>query len=76
MSTPPTQKQLTAWAENCLRINHLHTLLQRELVGASGERAQDLSERARRRAWDMFNEMIASGATKPDGYTEPEESPK
>jgi hypothetical protein len=64
--------QATAWAENCIRINHLQTLLQRELNPMENVRATGLSERARVRAWNMFNEMIAAGAQKPKGYCEPE----
>jgi hypothetical protein len=66
-----SHETLTRWAESCLRINHLNTLVQRE-AGLTA-RADDLSERARRRAWDLFNEMIAVGATKPAGYIEPDE---
>ena len=63
---------LTRWAESCLRINHLNTLVQRE-AGLT-LRAADLSERARRRAWELFNEMVAAGASKPEGYREPDEA--
>ncbi len=62
--------QLSEWAESCLRINHLNTLVQREL--AEDSRAAKLSERARRRAWSLFNEMVATGARKPPGYCEPD----
>jgi hypothetical protein len=65
-------EQMTAWAENSLRINHLETLVQRELEGSKYERAQDLSERARVRAWKMLNEMFAAGAKKPKDYCEPD----
>jgi hypothetical protein len=68
-----TPEQLTTWAENCLRINHLNTLVQREIASASLQRSQaELSERARRRAWELFNELVAAGATKPPRYTEPD----
>jgi hypothetical protein len=63
---------LTRWAENCLRMNHLNTLVQRE-AGLT-LRAAHLSERSRRRAWELFNELVAAGASKPDGYCEPDES--
>jgi hypothetical protein len=66
-----TQKQLTEWAESCLAINHLNTLVQREIHAANHVRAIDLSERARRRAWTLFNDMVAAGASKPEGYAEP-----
>jgi hypothetical protein len=61
---------LTRWAESCLSINHLNTLVQRE-AGLT-PRAEELSERARRRAWELFNEMVAAGASKPLGYAEPD----
>jgi hypothetical protein len=67
--------QLTAWAETCLSINHLNTLVQREIASKGYARASDLSERARRRAWVMLNEMFAAGAAKPEGYTEPGTGP-
>ena len=75
---------LSRWAEICLHMNHLGTLIQREIQqkGSSGggkrtrlevehARAIDLAERARRRAWILFNELLEHGATKPDGYQEP-----
>jgi hypothetical protein len=75
---------LTRWAESCLHMNHLGTLLKWEIQqkGSSGggsrthpeaerARAIDLAERARRRAWTLFNELLAHGATKPEGYQEP-----
>ena len=67
-------EQMTDWAENTLHINHLHTLVQRELEGRGikYERARSLSERARVRAWKMLNEMFAAGAKKPEGYCEPD----
>jgi hypothetical protein len=70
---PVTHERLTSWAESCLRINHLNTLVQRELTSGSTARAAELSERARHRAWTLFNEMLAAGASKPDGYAEPGE---
>ncbi|MBR0797242.1 hypothetical protein JQ615_17770 [Bradyrhizobium jicamae] len=74
MLTDIGQKQLTEWAETCLRINHLNTLVQREIKSGTAQRAAELSERARRRAWIMFREMIAAGAAKPPGYTESDNS--
>jgi hypothetical protein len=67
-------EQASAWAENCLRINHLNTLVQREIADGKHERAKELSERARVRAWTMFNEMIALGAKKPEGYCGPDDA--
>jgi hypothetical protein len=69
-----TIEQLTRWADSCLHINHLNTLVQRE-IAANSTRASELSERARRRAWQMLNELFAAGAKKPDGYCEPEGAP-
>jgi hypothetical protein len=53
-------------------MNHLGTLVQRELKDGNFARAQDLSNRARMRAWDLLNELFSAGASKPDGYAEPE----
>ena len=72
--TEVTHELLTKWAESCLRINHLNTIVQREIRAARLHRAAELSERARRRAWDLFNEMVAAGASKPAKYTEPDET--
>jgi hypothetical protein len=63
--------QLTTWAESLLHMNHLNTLVQREIDAGHLYRAKQLSERARKRAWVMFNEMIVIGAAKPEGYCEP-----
>jgi hypothetical protein len=66
---------LTRWAESCLHMNHLATLVQRELpVTKEYARAIDLSERVRRRTWILFNELIEQGAKKPEGYCEPNQS--
>ena len=71
-----TPEQLTVWAAACLRINHLNTLVQREIAIGRLERATGLSERARNAAWSMFNEMIEAGASKPEGYCEPDAPPE
>jgi hypothetical protein len=71
-----TIEQLTHWADECLAINHLNTLVQREIKANALTRASELSERARKRAWTMLNEMFAAGAVKPEGYCEPSASPK
>jgi len=79
MTTAPstvTVEQLTLWADSCLRINHLNTLVQREIKANSLERALNLSERARRQAWQMLNEMFAAGAIEPEGYCEPGTGPE
>ena len=67
---------LTRWAETCLHMNHLGTLLERELtLNGKNARAIDLAERARRRAWELFNELLELGAKKPEGYQEPSTHP-
>jgi hypothetical protein len=67
-----SRELLTRWADSCLRMNHLGTLIKRELGEQKGsERALDLTERARRRAWELFNELVEHGARKPDNYCEP-----
>jgi hypothetical protein len=69
-----SEELLTRWAESCLHMNHLGTLIQRELSpGKENARAIDLAERARRRAWTLFNELLKHGAKKPVGYQEPAE---
>jgi len=67
--------RLTIWAESLIAINHLNILVQREIATGHLDRASKLSERARKRAWVMLNEMFALGAAKPDGYCEPEPEP-
>jgi len=69
-----------------IHMNHLGTLVKRELrlPGSSGgnrtrseaghARTIDLAERARRRAWILFNELLEHGAVKPEGYQEPKQS--
>jgi hypothetical protein len=71
--TPPnvTSEQLTAWVDSLLHINHLNTLVLREIEANRVDRAAELAERARKRAWKMLNEMFAAGAQKPEGYCEP-----
>lgn len=64
------QQVLDRWAETALRVNHLHTLVQRALSERSLERAETLSERARVAISGLFYELLASGArhatTEPD----------
>jgi len=66
-----SRAQLTEWADSLLSMNHHGTLIQRELNRGDLNRAANLSERARRRAWKMLNEMFELGAEKPEGYCEP-----
>lgn len=67
-----SQDKMAEWAENCLRINHLNTLVPREIKQGNVQRAANLSERARKRSWNMFNQMIDAGAKKPPRYREPD----
>jgi len=66
------QDKLNAWANAALRINHLNTLVQRQLDGGGIERAKVLSERARVAAWGLFNAIVECGAEKPADYREPD----
>lgn len=64
---------LTRWADSCLHMNHLGTLIQRELTpNLRNERAIDLTERARQRAWAIFTEIRETGAPMPDWYVQAE----
>jgi hypothetical protein len=71
-----SEQRLDEWAQSALRINHLNTLVQREIKAGHLDRASELSERARQQAWAMLNEMFAAGAKKPEGYAEPGALPK
>ena len=66
-----SKEKLSEWAEACIRMNHLNTLVQREIDAKSLTRARELSERARTRAWALFNELVTHGADKPEGFAEP-----
>jgi hypothetical protein len=67
-----SQELLTGWARSCLHMQHLGTLIRRELPPTEkNARALDLADRIERRAWTLFNELIEHGAKKPDGYQEP-----
>lgn len=65
------KSQLTAWAESLIHMNHHGSLMQREIKAGNSERASQLAERARKRAWKMLNELFEFGAEKPDNYCEP-----
>jgi hypothetical protein len=69
-------RAVARWADSCLHINQLNTLVQREIVANFLEPATHLSERARKRAWQMLNEMFDAGAVKPAGYCEPDVAPE
>ena len=69
-----SKAQLAAWADSLLHMNHHGTLVQREIDAGNFERASQLAERARKRAWKMLNEMFELGAEKPEGYCEPDSS--
>ncbi|QNA85047.1 hypothetical protein G4G27_14365 [Sphingomonas sp. So64.6b] len=62
--TERERPKLTEWADECLRINHLDTLVQREIKAGTLIRAADPSERARVAAWRLFNEMMSSFEVK------------
>ena len=66
-----SKDQLTEWAESLIHMNHHGTLIQREILGGDLNRAAQLTERARKRAWKMLNEMFEHGAEKPKDYCEP-----
>jgi hypothetical protein len=66
-----SKEKLSEWAETCIRMNHLNTLVQREIDAKSYARARELSERSRTRAWELFNQLVAHGASKPQGFAEP-----
>ncbi len=53
-------------------MNNHGTLVQREIQAGNLERASRLTERARKRAWKMLNELFECGAEKPEDYCEPE----
>ena len=65
-----SDEQLAKWADSLLHVNHLNPLVQREIAAGHSERAAELSERARRRAWEMFNEMVDAGGKTPEGYVD------
>jgi hypothetical protein len=69
------RSQLTTWAESLLHMNHHGTLVKREIAAGNLDRASHLAERARKRAWAMFNELLGYGAEKPEGYCEPSSKP-
>jgi transposase len=67
-----SKEKLTEWADSLIHMNHHATLVQREIAAGNIERASHLSERARKRAWKMLNELFECGAEKPEGYCEPD----
>lgn len=65
---------LMRWADSCLHMNHLGTLIQRELTpNSQNARAIELAERARRRAGTLFAELRDTGAPMPDWYVQAEQ---
>jgi hypothetical protein len=69
-----SEEVLTRWAESCLHMQHLGTLIQRELSSTGkNARVNDLAARVERRAWALFSELIEHGAKKPAGYREPDQ---
>ena len=63
---------LSRWADECPHVNHLNTLVQREIDDNNLRRARELSGRAQQRAWRLLNEMWCAGAAKPAVYCEPD----
>jgi hypothetical protein len=67
MATPGcilvSEELLTEWSLSCVHINHLGTLLQKELR-RDGEHANaiDLAERVGQRAWALHEELRQHGA--------------
>ncbi len=68
-----SRNMLIKWADTTLHMNHLGTLVQREIDKGDLERAANLSERARKRAWLLLNELFENSAEKPEGYCEPDQ---
>ena len=57
---------LTRWAETCLTMNRLGTMLHQEIDGRNrSDRAHDLAERARKLARHLADELVVHGATQP-----------
>jgi len=66
-----SEELLTEWAMSCVHINHLGTLIQRELAQRGVHaRAVDLAERAGRSAWALRNEFGQHGARNSDATIE------
>ena len=54
---------LTRWAESCLAMNRLGTLLRQEMEGPNrSQRSRDLASRAQRLARHLAEELVAYGA--------------
>ena len=65
---PISRAVLTRWAESYLMMNHLGTLVRKEMADESGsDLARDLAERARKLARHLFDELVAYGAKMPEG---------
>lgn len=60
---PVSEELLTEWSLSCVHINHLGTLLQKELQ-RDGEHATaiDLAERVGQRAWTLHEDLRQHGA--------------
>jgi hypothetical protein len=60
---PVSEELITEWSLSCMHINHLGTLLQKELR-RDGEHANaiDLAERVGQRAWTLHEELRQHGA--------------
>ena len=66
-----SEELLTRWSLSCVHINHLGTLLQRELQ-RNGEYARliDLAERIARTAWDLSCDLRQHGARNSNALIE------
>jgi len=71
-----SQDLLTRWALSCLRLSGLGCTIYWGLAynARQNARALNLARRVERRAWDLFTELIESGARKPENYQEPVKS--
>ena len=58
-----SKAQLTAWSDSLIHMNHHGTLVQREIEAGNFERAAQLAERARKRAWTMLKWTLAHDPT-------------
>jgi ATP-dependent Lon protease len=66
VDVPVSTAVLTRWAESCLAMNRLGSLLRQEMEGRNrSRRSRDLASRAQRLARHLADELVAYGAHKP-----------
>jgi ATP-dependent Lon protease len=66
VDVPISTAVLTRWAESCLAMNRLGTLLRQEMEGPNrSQRARDLVGRAQRLARHLADELVVYGAHNP-----------